>query len=589
MQLCLARFFIAAVLLLISTHAFSQTISNWRFKAGNDFAWSATKLNDSQWSPIQVPGDWVQQGLGEPFGEGWYRADLHVAKPPQQDVYIYLGSVHSVDKLFINGTVIGQYGQFFPEYINANKAIRLYQVPAQLFHQGNNTLALRVQSSFPVGGLVYAMPAFGSYSELVNKQMNKLLRIRIYEGISISFFLFTCIFVLFIILSQRGQMRFTNLFWYIFILFILSLIGSNWFYQLGWKTEYVQRIYYVLCSISTVVLLKFIIRFFAFTYTILDKIFIAILLGFAAWMLSPLWSGFNHTLIILNWATPMAMMGWIAIRSIWVIHKNAIKLNASVYCGAIAIVSPAIGSYLEGEAIRVNEDIGALVASQMISTAFLLVLACKKYITLLHTVAALNQQVQLIQDMERSRIARDLHDRIGQRLVALKLQIQMLLHKQTRVAIQQQLVNDVDGCIRNIRQVIHGIKPIELSKGVAASISAKAIQISKQTDVQISTTIDPTIDKLSINQAENLFLICTEALNNAIKHAQSTHITINIQRRGDTFSMQIVDNGKGFVQQSNLKGMGLISMRERALTLNSTLQIESQLGTGTSISLSPSP
>ena len=577
-------------LLVLATDLYAIDITQWKFKAGHDHRWAAAHFDDSQWLDIAVPGCWSNQGLGSPFGQGWYRTTITLDTMPDEDSYLYLGQVYSTDELFVNGVSIGRYGQFSPDLIEAHEAVRLYQIPAQLLHHGINTFALHVQSSFPAGGLVQDTPRFGDYSELVDFKMGREQQLRDFESISISFFLFSCCFVLFLMFSRRGFYRFWPFFLYLVIMLSITILSSSWFYHTGLKSVFIQRVSFALHPLIPILMQRIIIGLFDLRYTIVDKVLVAISLLFSIWLLSPIWRGFSEELIVLGWIVPTAALCWVFIRGVRAAIVNRKIINKSYIFGTVALVAPLIGIILEVEAISLSAATNSLSMSLAISTIFLLLLVASRYFELVNKVFSLNQHVQLIEEMERARIARDLHDQVGQRLVALKLQTQMLLSgsKNTiKRQDQETLVTDIDQCIHNIREVLNGLKPAELTQGIAQALESKAQQIERNYGLTVVLDIDSNIVLIDANRIENLYLICIEAMNNAAKHAQATHIYLSLQKQSGAFQLTVRDNGQGFNTKSLASGMGLESMYERARMLDAVFTIESVLNEGTTITLTP--
>src|SRR5215211_542142 len=204
------------------------------------------------------------------------------------------------------------------------------------------------------------------------------------------------------------------------------------------------------------------------------------------------------------------------------------------------------------------------------------------------------RQIVRAQEDERRRIARDIHDQVGQQMTALRLNLAALdqgfagdgeLHEklENTKAIAERLDADVDFLTWELR-------PAALDDiGVPEAMGTFVSQWSKHSGVnaQLHTT---GLDKkrLSPETEINLYRIMQEALNNTMKYAQANRVDVLLERRDGQVLLIIEDDGAGFnpdeeIGREDHKGMGLIGMRERAALVGGTLQIESMPKKGTTI------
>lgn len=185
------------------------------------------------------------------------------------------------------------------------------------------------------------------------------------------------------------------------------------------------------------------------------------------------------------------------------------------------------------------------------------------------------------QEEERKRIARDLHDGVGQSLLLIKKQL-FVTHEVTQE--NQLLISDTLEEVRSISQDLH---PFQLEKfGLTAAINEMLHKVENSTDLFISKEIDP-IDKLLDEKAEiNLFRTIQETLNNIVKHSAATAAKITIEKADKKLIINIQDNGKGFDHELAIvtsKSLGLRTMFERIAALGGKLKIEKGQPKGTRI------
>ncbi|MEA2174017.1 MAG: two-component system, chemotaxis family, CheB/CheR fusion protein [Blastocatellia bacterium] len=196
------------------------------------------------------------------------------------------------------------------------------------------------------------------------------------------------------------------------------------------------------------------------------------------------------------------------------------------------------------------------------------------------------------QEDERRRIARDLHDQMGQQLTALRLRLETIRGRvetdaeaaaqveQTQ-AIAMQIESDIDFLARELRPV--SLDDIGLKDTLAEYVRSWAAHYELPADFH-STGLDQ--QRLSPDIETNLYRIAQEALNNIYKHARATRVDVILECRDHLAVLIIEDDGVGFDPEAktNLNhGIGLVGMRERAALVGGTLEIESTPGEGTTL------
>lgn len=210
----------------------------------------------------------------------------------------------------------------------------------------------------------------------------------------------------------------------------------------------------------------------------------------------------------------------------------------------------------------------------------------------LNTHKTIALQVIQAQEVERDRIGKDIHDGIGQILTALKFNVESInLDKpekvQKKLHLIKQLAADI---IKRVREVTFNLRPPELADyGIGKGLAKLAEGVSDFTGVQVEYVSNTDFnERLEPEVETNLYRIAQEAVNNAVKYAQSTKIQIILYTSHDMLSIKIKDDGKGFEEtriNGNNKGMGLNSMRERAKYINSRIFISSNPGAGSSVTV----
>ncbi len=213
---------------------------------------------------------------------------------------------------------------------------------------------------------------------------------------------------------------------------------------------------------------------------------------------------------------------------------------------------------------------------------------------------SLSSQLLTVQESERRRIARELHDGVGQMLTAVKFKVESVLQEKgegkarARVKSLEPVIPMIRESMEEVRRIQTDLRPSVLDDlGVLAALSwlcrnfettYSHIHIEKQSDVQeeeVPTALNTPIYRIS-----------QEALNNVAKHSKADLIHLSLGKLGDRIELRIEDNGKGFDMQKILsqdkdkRGLGLDSMRERAELSGGTFTVESTKGEGATIKAS---
>lgn len=182
-------------------------------------------------------------------------------------------------------------------------------------------------------------------------------------------------------------------------------------------------------------------------------------------------------------------------------------------------------------------------------------------------------------ESERSRIAKDLHDDIGQSLSAIKSKIN--LSNRSHDASLSELESDVGKIIEQTREISRNLYPSYLEKiGLIRSIARLSDMIQKSTNIECSFEIDEEVDEISIEKKTHLYRIIQECVNNTIKHSGASALKVSLEKAGDYFVFTYRDNGKGFSESEVQKGLGFYSIKERSKMLSGDMQISDRGGRG---------
>ncbi len=192
-----------------------------------------------------------------------------------------------------------------------------------------------------------------------------------------------------------------------------------------------------------------------------------------------------------------------------------------------------------------------------------------------------------MQEAERKRIASELHDSLGQKLVLIKNKIlkASLPASGNSPGQDDSLPGSVAEAIQEIRTISYGLRPYQLDLlGLTSSINSLVEESFDAANISYRPDID-TIDDLFDNEASiNIYRIIQECVNNVVKHSAASHVDISLKKGDGAIEIVIKDNGAGFNATGNYSGFGLKGIRERLHILQGAVDIDSVPAHGTRVS-----
>lgn len=195
------------------------------------------------------------------------------------------------------------------------------------------------------------------------------------------------------------------------------------------------------------------------------------------------------------------------------------------------------------------------------------------------------------EEKERRRIAQDLHDGVGQLLSAAKLNLsnldsKLIAQTEEQKAAMQNALNLVDDSVKEVRLVSHNMMPNTLIKlGLGSAVREFITKLGNAPNLKIDLEIVGLDTRLE-NQVETvLYRVIQEIINNIIKHAKASHISMQLIRHETEMNVMIEDNGIGFdtSRLENFEGIGLKGIQTRIEFLNGSVHFDSSIGRGTTV------
>lgn len=205
---------------------------------------------------------------------------------------------------------------------------------------------------------------------------------------------------------------------------------------------------------------------------------------------------------------------------------------------------------------------------------------------------ALTGHLERIREEERTRIAREIHDELGQALTGLKMDLSWfaarLPHQPALADKSAAMLKLIDSTVHAVRRLSTELRPAILDNlGLIPAIEWLAQEFQKRTGVTCEFTTDNEELTLDEQRTTALFRICQEALTNVTRYAQAAAVRIALTTDGGQITLRIHDNGRGITdaEARGTKSFGLLGMRERARLLGGTLEIRGENGVGTTLTV----
>ncbi len=200
----------------------------------------------------------------------------------------------------------------------------------------------------------------------------------------------------------------------------------------------------------------------------------------------------------------------------------------------------------------------------------------------IRTMAA---KLEIIREEERTVLARQIHDELGQILTSFKLDLSWLAKNQQAILEKSKdLLKLSDSTIESVQRISTELRPGVLDElGLIGAMELQAQEFQTRSGIECHTDLDADDEKLDRNMATALFRIFQEALTNVARHAQATQIDIDLNEEKGHLVLVVHDNGRGIdeSQINSSKSIGLIGMRERAEVFGGKVEITGAPGKGT--------
>jgi PAS domain S-box-containing protein len=201
---------------------------------------------------------------------------------------------------------------------------------------------------------------------------------------------------------------------------------------------------------------------------------------------------------------------------------------------------------------------------------------------------ALAARLQNVREEERTRVAREIHDELGQALTAIRLDLSSLVHNLPPENKQQSgsLLRLVDETIQSVRRISTELRPAVLDAlGLVPALEWAAEEFETRTGTKCRVDLPEDDLVVDLERSTALFRIFQEALTNVARHANAAEVNVRLVKEDGSLTLEVHDNGQGISQDQLAAGrsLGILGMRERALLLGGELTVSGAPGKGTTV------
>ena len=188
---------------------------------------------------------------------------------------------------------------------------------------------------------------------------------------------------------------------------------------------------------------------------------------------------------------------------------------------------------------------------------------------------------------ERRRVARELHDEIGQTLTGVVLQLETL-EPHAPEALQADLRSleaSVRAGIEEVRELVRRLRPEALDFGLRSALVSLGSDLAEHSGLRVSPRLDGDLPRLSSEDELVVYRVAQESLVNVVRHARATRAEMSLQKENGAVVLRVRDDGRGIDALGMRSGNGVRGMRERALLVGGDLRVDHVLPHGTEVQL----
>jgi len=210
---------------------------------------------------------------------------------------------------------------------------------------------------------------------------------------------------------------------------------------------------------------------------------------------------------------------------------------------------------------------------------------------------ALASHVSAASEREKKRVAREIHDVLGQELTGLKMDAAWITRRLSRpepadlaplLQRLREMTKQIDDCVRTVRRIATDVRPTVLDDlGLAAAIDLQVRAFETRSGIAVDLSLPEGDASVNPDHATALFRILQEVLTNTARHANSSAVKVALVQQPGLLTLEMHDNGRGItdLELADAKSLGLLGIRERVALIGGFLDIRGKAGIGTSVTV----
>ena len=201
--------------------------------------------------------------------------------------------------------------------------------------------------------------------------------------------------------------------------------------------------------------------------------------------------------------------------------------------------------------------------------------------------------IEAVREEERARLAREIHDELGQALTVIKLDLSWLQKKpqQNQQEFRKKvksMMDHVDNTIKRMRKIVSELRPSMLDDlGLVPAIEWQVKEFQKRTGIRSRLRSNVEEADITPERSAAVFRVVQEALTNVMRHAKAKSVQIDLQKKNGLLKISVSDDGRGMKNGviTDIKSLGILGMKERILRIGGDFKIHSTLGSGTRVEI----
>ncbi|MFA6149042.1 MAG: sensor histidine kinase [bacterium] len=541
-------------------------------------------VDSPRWKTVRLGPEGLERALPYREGVAWIRFPFTLPEGTLPEVPALLRSNPAdAEEVFLNGRRIAEIGRIGESYITFPNAPRVISVPAGVLRPGENLLEVRALLA-EKNAYIFGAPLRLGDRDRIMLEAERLRRPIFATEVALLTAL--VLFALpFAFLAAKSVHR---LDYFLFIAFAAVyatsfLLGSAFFLEGMAPSPWIQRVETLFLAALPPLMLTLVTSAtgnrFGATYAIFAGIGIAFL------ALDAFLPPFTMLTVFAPWRKAFG-----AILGLYYLLLSARGIFRHRE-GSLPILI-GISVYVVGSRIELFWGINMRDYSMVAFALSMVYALTARHARMRDDLIAVSSRLLNYHEEERSRIARDLHDTVGQSLAVLRLRLQMLASRGKEGApcppeTLERLAGESATIIEEVRRAAMDLRPAFL-EGMefpdAIDWCARTFAERSGIDVRFHRGMEP--GRISPRVRDNLCRAFQEILSNAVRHASATRIEASVFREGNAVVLEVSDNGVGMpVGKPAAPGLGLSTIRERAMLLGGTFRVKPMPGGGTTITL----